>query len=143
MVYGPTTRIRNMDISPLADKKQQNNSRNQNRQTRSEDMSRLDEFSSLSPATQHSREILSAKRVRILIEQLNRMTGLMDISFETKSPMTQTSNNTIVEVIDSKENELLFELKMTDLVEIEKQIKEDSVEDLSELVCGSLFSLTA
>jgi hypothetical protein len=132
-----------MDISPLADKQQQSKNRSNSRQPRSEDRSRLDEYSTLSPASHLSREVLSAKRINSLIEQLNRMTGAMDISFELKQSSSLHADDTVVEVVDSRENEMLLELTMADLVEIEKQIKEDSVEDISELMCGSFFSLTA
>jgi len=133
-----------MDISPLADKQQRNSNRKNNRRSRSEDNTRLDEYSPL-PYTAPSLagKILSVKRIENLIEELNQMTGSVDISFELKYADKQPSQNTVVEVVDSKRNELLLELKMQDLIEIEKQINEDSVEDLSEFMCGSFFSLTA
>lgn len=71
------------------------------------------------------------------------MAGSIDITFELKQAERTPNRNTIVEVVDSKRNELLLELTMVDLVEIEKQMKEDLVEDLTELMCGSFFSLTA
>lgn len=131
-----------MDISPLADKQQRNNNRNSGRRARADDGSRLDEYSPPT-ATTPAGQVLSLKRIQNLIEELNRMAGSIDITFELKQAERTPNRNTIVEVVDSKRNELLLELKMRDLVEIEKQMQEDVVEDLTELMCGSFFSLTA
>jgi hypothetical protein len=131
-----------MDISPLADKQQRNNNRNSGRRARSDDGSRLDEYSPPTASTPAG-QVLSLKRIQNLIQELNQMAGSIDITFELKQAERTPNRNTIVEVVDSKRNELLLELTMVDLVEIEKQMKEDLVEDLTELMCGSFFSLTA
>ena len=133
-----------MDISPLADKQQRNSNRKNSRRSPSEENSRLDEYSPL-PRQQTTRAgtVLSFKRIQNLIDELNQMTGAVDISFELKKTETQPRQSTIVDVVDSRRNQLLMELNMQDLVEIEKQINEDSIEKLSELMCGSFFSLTA
>ncbi len=133
-----------MDISPLADKQQRNSNRKNSRRSPAEEYTRLDEYSP-QPQAESSLpgKILSVKRIQNLIDELNQMTGSVDISFELKYADSQPPQTTIVEVVDSKRNELLMELKMQDLVEIEKQINEDSVEKLSEFMCGSFFSLTA
>lgn len=130
-----------MDISPLTDKQRRNN--NRNRRNRSEDSSRLDEYSPLPQATATTSEVLTNRRIQHLIEELNHITGSTDISFVLKQASVRPSRHTIVEVVDTQREELLLELTMRDLVEIEKQIKEDRVEDLSEFMCGSFFSLTA
>jgi len=125
-----------MDISPLADQKN-------SRRSLSEESTRLDEYTPPDTPYVKTGQVLTSKRIQNLIAELNHMTGSVDISFELKQADAQPTQNTTVEVVDSKRDELLLELKMQDLVEIEKQIKEDSVEDLSEFMCGSFFSLTA
>jgi len=130
-----------MDISPLADKRQRNN--NQKRRSHSDEYSRLDEYTPPQTASARTGKVLTSQRIQNLIDELNHMTGSLDITFELKQADARPTQNTTVEVVDSKRNELLLELKMQDLVDIEKQINEDSVEDLSEFMCGSFFSLTA
>jgi len=132
-----------MDISPLADKRQRNSNQKNSRRSHSEESTRLDEYSPPQTTSARTGKVLTSKRIQNLIEELNHMTGSVDISFELKQADAQPTQDTTVEVVDSKRNELLLELKMQDLVEIEKQINEDSVEDLSEFMCGSFFSLTA
>jgi len=133
-----------MDISPLSDKQQRNHKRSNNRRSSTGDSTRLDEYSPIPhPPSPTTGEILSVNRINTLIDKLNQMAGSVDIAFNLKQITQHSPNNTVVEVVDSKQNELLLELKMQDLVEIEQQMNEDRVEDLTELVCGSFFSLTA
>jgi len=133
-----------MDISPLADKQQRNRNRNNSRQ-RSDDPARLEEFATTAYADAASNnEVLSIERIRQLIEQLNQMAGPVDMEFELKlGTSRRVSKDTVVEIRDTEKGKLLLGLKMRDLVVIEKQINEDRVEALNELVCGSFFSLTA
>ena len=133
-----------MDISPLADKQQRNRNRKNSRQTPSDEYSRLDETWLLPQSKQSIPDkTLSVTRILKLIDELNQLTGSVDISFEYKEQEIMQQNSIIIEVVDSIQNELLMELNMQDLIEIEKQLNEDSIENLSELVCGSFFSLTA
>ena len=133
-----------MDISPLADKQQRNRNRQNSRQTPSDEYSRLDETWLLPQSKQSIPDkTLSVTRILKLIDELNQLTGSVDISFEYKEQEIKQQNSIIIEVVDSIQNELLMELNMQDLIEIEKQLNEDSIENLSELVCGSFFSLTA
>ena len=133
-----------MDISPLADKQQRNRNRQNSRHSQADEQSRLDgtwplrQSKSTKPHT-----TLSVTRILQLIDELNQMTGSVDVSFEMKDQDAKQQDTIIVEIVDSRQNELLMELDMQDLIEIEKQLNEDSIENLTEFMCGSFFSLTA
>lgn len=133
-----------MDISPLADKQQRNRNRQNSRHSHADEQSRLDDTWPLRQSkSTKPHTTLSVTRILQLIDELNQMTGSVDVSFEMKDQDAKQQDTIIVEIVDSRQNELLMELDMQDLIEIEKQLNEDSIENLTEFMCGSFFSLTA
>ena len=108
-----------MDISPLADKQQRNRNRQNSRHSHADEQSRLDDTWPLRQSkSTKPHTTLSVTRILQLIDELNQMTGSVDVSFEMKDQDAKQQDTIIVEIVDSRQNELLMELDMQDLIAV-------------------------